>query len=228
MSNLAQLRDRIEITLVDAANAIWSAGALDDALTTALDQYNLVNPQEIETSVTLAAAGREISLTTLTDLIRVREVWWPWISTIENWPPNRVRGFRVYRDSGVPMLFMDILEGAQPQSGEKVRIWYDAPQTIDDLNGSATTVPIEHESYLVIGAAGYAALSRTIDLIEISGTDLYQVGLLGSWGVRRQKEYANFLKILQGSLARGGASWGAGWALDKWDEGRDLPRSTYG
>jgi hypothetical protein len=209
----------MEITLVDGTNAIWNTGQLDDALLTALDQYNLVNPQEIETSITLAAAGRDISLTTLTNLIRVREVWYPWVSTVENWPPNRVRGWRMYRDAGVPKLFLDITEGSQPQSGEKVRIWYDAPQTVDDLNGDATTIPIEHESYLVIGACGYAALSRTVDLIEIAGTDLYQVGVLGSWGVRRQKEYANFLKDLQRSLARGGSSWGAGWALDKWDSG---------
>jgi len=229
MTALAGIRDRVEQLLLDTANAIFTTGVIDEGIRQALDEYNFVNPLKLETSITLAAAGREISLSTLTNLLRVEEVWWPWVSTVETWPPNRVRGFRVYWDDGVPYLFLDIEEGDQPQSGEKVRVWYTARHSIQDLDSAAaTTLPLEHESRIVIGAAGHAAMSRALDLVEIAGTDLYQVGLLGSWGVRKLKEYTNWLKDLQRSQARSGPAWGKGWALDKWDEGRGLPKSTYG
>jgi hypothetical protein len=229
MSALAAIRDRVEQLLLDVANAIYTTGVIDEGIRLALDEYNFVNPLQMETNLTLEATGREISLSMLTNLLRVQEVWWPWETASEYWPPNRVRGFRVYWDDAAPYLFLDIVEGDQPQAGDVVRIWYAARHAIKDLDSAAaTTLPLEHESRLVIGAAGHAAMSRALDLVEVAGTDLYQVGLLGSWGVRKLKEYTNWLKELQRTQARSGPAWGTGWALDKWDEGRDLPKTTYG
>lgn len=229
MSNLVAIRDRVEQMLLDVSNAIFTTGVIDEGIRQALDQYNFVSPLMMESALTLPAAGREISLTSLSNLLKVVDVWWPYDSSAESWPPNRVRGWRVYWDNALPLLFLDIYEGGQPQSGEKVRIWYSARHTIDGLDSAtATTIPGQHESLIVLGAAGHAAMSRTIDLIEISGTDLYQVGLLGAWGQRKLKEFMQGLKEIQQAAARSGPSWGAGWGLDKWDEGRDHVRDTYG
>jgi hypothetical protein len=135
----------------------------------------------------------------------------------------------VFWDDAVPKLFLDIYEGGQPQSGDVVRVWYSARHSINGLDSAtSTTLPLEHESLIVLGAAGHAAMSRAVDLIEISGTDLYQVGLLGTWGQRKIREFTDKLKQLQQAMARSGPSWGAGWALDKWDEGRDHKQDTYG
>lgn len=220
MSTLAQLRDRVEQSLLDVSNAIFTTELIDECLRQALDQYNQANPHSLETVIELPGDGREIALDALTDLSQVTEVWWPYDSAaaVESWPPNRVTGFRVYWDDARPVLFLDVLAGAQPQAGEEVRIWYVARHTIQGLDAAAvTTLPGEHESMLVIGAAGHAAMARALDLLESSGTDLYAIGLMATWGRARQREYAAFLKGLKERGARSGMPWGAGWSLDQWD-----------
>ena len=218
MSDLAALRDRVEQTLLDTGNAIWATGAIDEALRTALHQYSEHNPQNIETYITLGADGREISLSSLTGLLNVIEVWWPYDHTEEVWPPNKVKGFRIFWDAGVPMLLLDSVDADQPESGDEVRIFYSAKQEIDDLDSAtATTVPAPHETWLVIGAAGHAAMSRALDLMETAGTDMYAIGLMATWGRSKLREFTAFLFSLREKGARRGPSWGPGWRVDKWD-----------
>lgn len=223
MSTLAQMRDRVELMLQDTGNVIWDTDTLDEALKQALDQYNSVNPLHMETVITLPGDGREIALSGITGLLDVLDVWWPYDSDAasETWPPNRVRGWRVWWDDAQPLLFLEIDNSGQPQTGEEVRIWFTKRQTIQDLDSAdTTTLRGDHESLVVLGAAGHAAMSRTVDLVEVSGTDLYQVSILGTWGQRKIREYQSALRQLERHHARRGRSWGLGWALDKWDERR--------
>jgi len=231
MTALAGIRDRVEVMLMDTGNAIYDAGTIDEALRLALDQYNYVNPLTMETVITLPGDGREIALSDLTGLVKVIDVWWPYDSdaSSENWPPNRVRGFAVWWDDNQAVLFLDILQGSQPKTDEEVRVWYSKRQTIEDLDAASTTTLIgEHESLVVLGAAGHAAMSRTADLVETANTDLYQVGLLGTWGQRKIREFNTLLKQVQRESARSGRAWRTGWSLDKWDEGKDQIENTYG
>jgi hypothetical protein len=220
MSTLAQLRDRVEQILVDLTNAIFSTTLIDECLRQALDQYNQASPMANETVLVLPGDGREIALDSLSNLAQVTDVWWPYDSaaTSETWPPNRVTGYRVYWDDARPVLFLDILAGEQPQASDEVRVWYVARHAIQDLDSAAaTTLPLEHETMLAIGAAGHAAMSRALDLLETAGTDLYAIGLMATWGRARQREYAGFLKGLKEREVRAGRPWGAGWNMDKWD-----------
>jgi len=220
MSDIAALIVRCSAMLMDTGLAIWPALTLGEAFTQALDQYNIVKPLHMETVITLPGDGHEIALSDITGLIGVLNVWWPYDSaaTAETWPPNRVRGWRVWWDDAQAVLFLEIDDGAQPKLDDEVRIWYTKKQTIKDLAAAdSTTIPGDHESLIVLGAAGHAAMSRTVDLIEIGGTDLYQVGILGTWGQRKIREFETQLKALQRYEARRGPSWGAGWALDKYD-----------
>lgn len=231
MSTLAELRDRCEVMLMDTGNAIWDTGTIDEGIRLALDQYNFVNPLTMETVITLPGDGREIALSGVSGLVKVIDVWWPYDSdaTSETWPPNRVRGFAVWWDDNQAVLFLDITEGSQPQQNEELRLWYSKRQTIQDLDSAdSTTLLGEHESYIVLGGAGHAAMSRTVDLVETANTDLYQVGLLGTWGQRKIREYNAFLRDLSRQSARSGRSWRSGWSLDKWDEGKDQVQNTYG
>jgi hypothetical protein len=223
LSTLSQIRDRVEATLMDVANAIWDTATLDESLRQCLDEYTAVFPLMSETVIVLPGDGREIAIESLAGMLEVLEVWWPYDSdaATEAWPPNRVRGFRVYWDDARPVLFLDLVGGDQPQQDDEVRIWYAKAQTIQDLDSAAvTTVLTSHESQLVKGAAGHAALSRMADLIEDGSIDLYGVGLLATWGRTREREWASFLEGLRRQSARRGVPWGSGWALDKWDSGR--------
>ena len=136
----------------------------------------------------------------------------------DTWPPNKVRGFRLWWDDAQPVLFLDIIGSDQPEQDDELRIWYARRQTIQDLDSAAvTTVMADHESSLVKGAAAHCALSRTVDLIEVAGADLYAIGLLGTWGRAKEREWYTFLESLRKKSARRGLPWGQGWPLDKWD-----------
>ncbi|MFN2213926.1 MAG: hypothetical protein ACK2UE_12720 [Anaerolineales bacterium] len=221
MSTIAELIVRCSAMLMDTGLAIWDAGTLGEAFLQALDQYNDVNPLHMETVITLPGDGREIALNGIDGLLGVIDVWWPYDSGAarETWPPNRVRGWRLWWDDAQPVLFLEIKDGSQPQTDEEVRIWYTKCQTIQDLkDADITTIQEDHESLLVMGAAGHAAMSRAIDLVETVGTDLYQVGVLGTWGQRKLREFQAAIRELERQYARRGPSWGQGWQLDKWDE----------
>jgi len=220
MTALAAIRVRVEVMLRDTGLAIWDADVIDEGLRLALDQYSLVKPLHMETVITLPGDGREIALSGIADLIKVLDVWWPYDSaaSAEAWPPNRVNGWRLWWDDAQAVLFLEIDAGAQPELDDEVRVWYAKRQTIQDLDSAdITSLQGEHESLIVLGGAGHAAMSRTVELIEEVGTDLYQVGILGTWGQRKLREFQAELKTLQRYEARRGPSWGAGWALDKYD-----------
>ena len=220
MTDLAAIRDRIEEMLMDDANAIFATATIDEGIHLALDQYNNVNPLTMETVITLPGDGREIALNGVTGLVGVLDVWWPYDSDAaqETWPPNKVRGYRLWWDDNQPVLFLEIDDGGQPKTDDEVRIWYSKQQTIQDLDSAdSTTLPDDHESVIVLGAAGHAAMSRTADLIETANTDLYQVGLLGTWGQRKLREFQSRLSQIQRIGARSGPAWRTGWSLDKWD-----------
>lgn len=230
MTALAAIRDRIEVMLQDTGNAIWDSDVIDEGIRQALDQYDLVNPKHMEEVITLPGDGREIALSGVTGLLSVLDVWWPYDTTgDEEWPPNRVRGWRLWWDDNQAVLFLEIKDSSQPKADDDLRLWYAKRQTIKDLDSAdITTLRGDHESIIVLGAAGHAAMSRTVDLIEEVGTDLYQVGILGTWGQRKLREFQSELKKLQRAQARRGPSWLSGWSLDKWDEGRDHVQDTYG
>jgi hypothetical protein len=218
MSALSVYRTRILQYLFDTGSAIWSTDAIDEALRHALSQYNQLLPYTGNTVITLPGDGREIDLSSIANLRAVTDVYWPYDSTVEVWPPNRIRGYTVYFDDSNAILYLTAIDGDQPQTGDELRLWYAANHSIQDLDSaSTTTLPDEHESLLCTGAAGQAAFMRTVDLIETSGADLYGTGLLGSWANKKLMEFNTQLALLARGQARGGVAYGEGWKLDKWD-----------
>ena len=136
MSTLAQLIDRVEVALLDATNTHFAVDTITQGLRQALKEYSLVKPQEGETVITLPGVGREIALDSITGLLEVTDVWWPYdtLATAEVWPPNRVRGWRVWWDDARPVLFLTRYDGEQPQKNEEMRLWYVKQQTIENLD----------------------------------------------------------------------------------------------
>jgi hypothetical protein len=131
-----------------------------------------------------------------------------------------VRGWHVYIDDARPVLFLDRYDGDQPQEDDQMRIWFTRLQTIQDLDEAAvTSVRADHETALCLAAAGYAALSRTLDLTETAGTDLYAMALMATWGNAKVRAWLRWLDQLRAHQVRlRGQPGPAGWTLDKWDE----------
>jgi hypothetical protein len=219
MSTLAELRDRVEQILSDTTNTVWSTNAIDEGIRLALGEYSLVMPAKLDEVLTLAADGREIDVLGVDGLLKVTEVWWPYDSAAEIWPPNRVLGWYQFKSSSGEVLFLNQFEGNEPQTGDEVRIWYTYRQTIEDLDSATeSTFPEIHDSLLVMGAAALAVQARSLDQLRITEVDPDIIAKMDKWANDRLKEFRASLEILRGQEARSGSSWGPGWAVDKWNE----------
>jgi hypothetical protein len=215
MSTLAQLEARLAARLVDAGNAVFATATLDEALRAALSDYTAAAPLTMETVLVLPGDGREIALSGVDGLTGVTDVWWPFDPGSEIWPPNRVRGFRLWWDDAQPVLFLESAAGGAPREGDALRLWYTRAHTIESLDaGALTTLPAHHESGLVTGAAGYAAVSENIDQIGALHLDLTETDELRRWGSARLAEFERFLGALRAAAPAPGPAFGAGWVLD--------------
>ena len=217
MSTLAQLQARLAARLVDAANTVFAAGTLEEALRAALSDYTAAAPLTMETVLVVPGDGREIALNSVAGLIGVTDVWWPYDSESASpaWPPNRVRGFRLWWDDAQPVLFLESAGGGLHLAGDEVRLWYTRAHTLQDLDGGAlTTVPAHHESQLVTGAAGYAALSENLDQIGAIKLDPTETDELRRWGSARLAEFDRFLAALRAAAPLPGPAFGLGWEIE--------------
>ena len=154
MSTLSELRELVEQDVDDAGNAVWTTAEIDRAIEKALSEYSRARPLQGDGTITLAADGREVSLSTLTGLTTVVRVWYPYTSTDPEDPPQ----WRQWELWGSTLY---VLDGDEPASGDVVRVYYHELHTIEDLNSATeTTVPPEDEETVVLGAGGYAALEK--------------------------------------------------------------------
>jgi len=181
---LSAIRARVEARLQDAGHARWSADDLDEAIRAALEDYAQYQPDHAVTEIALSAAGREIDLSSVPDLLRVERVWWDYDAASPGYPP-RWRQFEVWPGA---ILYIDDPE--EPQAGDVVRVWYTRPHAIDGLDGAtATTIPVDDVGIVVAGAAAYAALSRAVELAEALNVDRDVPDRLLQWGKDQHKAF---------------------------------------
>lgn len=215
---LATLRGRVRAALMDASSLIWLDADLDTAIGEALRQLSAASPASYTAALTLTADGRELSLEALSDLIGVSEVWYPYTAAAAG--VGEVFGicpFRFFWEADTPTLRLEPQDGRIPRAGEGLRLFYTGMLKLDGLDGATqTTLPGRDEALAALGAAGQAALSRALDLMETPSQDLYAVTLLAVWGRSRLKEFNAGLEARRAASARRGAgvSLGGGWAID--------------
>jgi hypothetical protein len=218
---LTQFETRLAAFLMDEAGAVWPTTALDESLRQSLEEYSQANPLSLETVLTTPAAGREIALNGLSGLRQVTDVWWPYDSdaVAQGWPPNRPRGWRLWWDDAQPVLILHAEDGAEPQAGDEVRLWYTAGQRIQGLDGAdSTTVCAEHQSLVVLGAAAYACWSRSVDQTETPATAAVSTPNYAALALRFLKLFrARLQEIRAGQGQVRGTPFGPGWRLDRWD-----------
>ena len=187
MSDLAALRDLVEMDLDDAGNATWTTGEVDRSIKRALVEYSRVSPQRVVGSLLLAADGREISVSTLTGLTGVVRVWHPYTALNPEDPPE----WRRWELWGTTLY---ILDGAEPASGESVRVYYHKGHTIDDLDAAtSTTVPVDDEEVIVLGAGAYAAMQKARGSVGAAGVSTETPEHWLRWAVARMDGFATAL-----------------------------------
>ena len=213
---LATLRGRVRTALMDASSLIWLDADLEAAIGEALRLLSAAAPAGYTAALTLAADGKELSLAALTDLLGVSEVWYPYTAaTAGVGEVLAVCPFRFFWDGDTPTLRLEPEDGRIPRAGEGLRLFYTGVLKLDGLEGATlTTLPARDEALVALGAAGQAALSRALDLMETPSQDLYAVTLLAVWGRSRLKEFNAGLEARRAASARRGAGVNAGRGWD--------------
>ena len=217
-TNLATMESRVRQMLTDTGATAYSVGTIDEAIRQAIAEYSDSFPRQVDTIVTLPAAGREIALANLTEINSVLAVYWPFDPSKDVWPPNRVSGFRLDFDDGQPLLTLTSDLGDEPQANDDVRILYGTLHHLDDLDGAAgTSIPPSHESIIVLGAAGFAATMRSGDVTSTYTQTPRTLANLSVWAAMRVAEFrAKIARIAAQSIGHGPA-FSAGWQLDQWE-----------
>ena len=219
MSALAVFRTRILLMLGDSSSARYSNDEVDEALRQALVLYSKAYPQISSQEITISAAGRDQTLTTCTNFMNLIDFIYPYDSTAAD-PLVYAYPFYVFWKAGTP--YLHIGGSAVPAAAEKILANFSAFHEVEDLDSAAaTTVREDHESFLVIGAAGTAAINRGAKVFEAYGSQSNDNDELVAWGNQRMAAFQNILDDLSRSDSPRPSSGFPGssphWDLDKWD-----------
>ena len=155
--NIEQFRAQLAAILMDPTNLTWDSSVLDAALRQALAAYTASCPHTIKAVVTLTESSRTVDLSSLTDLVDILLVEYPYLENGMSFSP----GWQLFRDRMAAKLVLTL--NHLPQPGEQISLLYTACHTIEGLDSAAlTSVEPQDEPLLVCGAAGYAACSRAL------------------------------------------------------------------
>jgi hypothetical protein len=148
-ATLAALRALVRKDLHDEDSAAyrWTDAVLDRHITRAVNEYSLHAPREQKTTLTTTAGSRDVSISTLTDLLEIAAVEWP----TGEFPPRLV-GFAKW----VTTITLDVV--GPPSGVENVNVYWLKSHLID---GSGSSIPAIHDDVIAAGAAAYAALDWT-------------------------------------------------------------------
>ena len=159
MSNLAAYRIAILALLTDAGNAIFSNDMVDQALRWALAEYSNRRPliRTYQYSVDSTTGIHNLPTDFVTKHITKVELY-------DADPDSIIQlGFYAYKRDEQWIINTNY----QVEAGEVLQVSYTDIHTVDNLDAAAgTTIPIEDEPILHIGAAGRAALLRSLDRVE--------------------------------------------------------------
>ena len=211
-ATLATLRDRVEVILQDSTNATYATGDIDEAITQALHRYQQTRPRQAIGTIALAAAGREIDISSLTGYVEVLRVWWDYTAASpEHWP--NWRSFQVW-----PGDLLYIRDEEEPANGDNVRVWYTLPHTLNGLaSASATTFDAQDESTIATGAAGFAALFRAQEVAESVTADGGASRNLREWAVLMLDRFEAELAKIAAQQAANHSGLAPLASLDRWD-----------
>lgn len=207
--NLTTMRDNVERDLDDAGNAVWSTDEIDRAITRALVEYSKVNSLRAVTTINVTSERREFDLSGVSGLLRVAMVWWPYTAAEPEYPPNWVK-FRIWANT----LYLQTED--EPQSGDVIRLYYLKKQTIDGLEGAAaTTVPVDDEELIILGATAYAALEKARTAIGKVGVSEETPEHWRNWGNERFLEFKAGLDFVRDREAMGEDARVGPWELEE-------------
>jgi hypothetical protein len=180
--NLNDMRSRIRKDLhdEDSQNYRWTDSELNRHIDHVVRELSLSCPLEAKATLTTTAESRDLSISSLTDLIEIEAVEYP----VGDYPPSYIR-FSVWAD------ILTLLTDNLPGEGEDVYVYYGKLHT---LNADSSTIPAKLEDLIALGATAYAAMewaNFAANRVNVGGAYSWR-GYL-TWG---QDRLAEFMKGL--------------------------------
>ncbi len=172
--NLSDMRTRVRRDLhdEDSGNYRWTDTELDRNIDHALRELSLAVPLEAKATLTATAGSRDLSTSSLTNLISIEAVEYP----VANYPPAYVR-FSLWQST------LTLLVDGAPAGSESVYVYYNKLHTLD---ATTSTIPPYLEDLAATGAESYAALewaSYATNRVNVGGEDTWKNYL--AWGQDR-------------------------------------------
>lgn len=182
---------------------------VDEAIRWALHRHSEIQPDRTITTLALTADGREVDISSITDYLHIERVWWDYDSADPVYPPN----WRDFETWPGDVLFIE--DGEEPQTSDVVRLWYTRLHTLNGLDSAtATSLPADHQTLIVIGASGFVAQERVQDEER-----RYVPRKLREWADARLREFERGLKALARRQAARHSGLAPGPTLDRWEDG---------
>jgi hypothetical protein len=129
---------------------------IDEAIRWAVGRFNEIAPQETVTTLTLSSDGRDDPVSTITEMLRITRVWWPYTASSPatpsrqfppQWVSYEIWGSVLSESEGTgPSATLYIKASTEHQSSDSVRVWYQRLCTLNGLDGASdTTIPDDAE-----------------------------------------------------------------------------------
>ena len=191
---LADIRTRVREDLQDTgdSNYRWTNDEIDGAIERAIREYSLACPLKQKTDVATVDGSHELDISGLANRLKVYSIEFP----KGEYPPF-LQSFELYMDTA----YMEA-EG----NGDDVAVRWGELHT---LSTTETTIPVEHEETVVLGATAYLATSAaayTADRATISGR--WAAPAFLRWGAARLGLYHSRLKDLTRNIKTGSLEGG--------------------
>jgi hypothetical protein len=165
----------------------WSDTALDRHIAHAVEELSAVWPRVTSATIAVGTGGRTYDVGGIPDLAQspqaILAVEWPYDPAAPIYPPPLVP----FRLDGTTLT---LLTPEAPLAGQAIRVWYGAPHILSE---DETTLGIEDEPVVSLGAAAYATLERASLAIEQVSVSGYVPSQYLAWGERALARFQGIL-----------------------------------
>jgi hypothetical protein len=148
----ATITAKVLLTLQDSGTAIWSTAEVRLGLDNALQEISEYTPRLAQATVAFASTVRELSISSLTDLMDVDMVEFPINLQPKRYVNFSVRGSSVILDTYLPSV----------SSSDTAYIWYTTPHVLDGT--TTNSLPVREHNILIELTAGEMAISKASKL----------------------------------------------------------------
>ncbi|NMC29375.1 MAG: hypothetical protein GYA45_04820 [Pelolinea sp.] len=195
MTNLTLCRTRVLNTL-RSTNEKFEDDIVDEAIRRILDEYSQAFPDVRTAIFPLLESGRAQLLVDCKGLLAVQQLILPYQWDILDPLIDEREDFYVFFHQSQPYVYFTGFP--VPLAGQLVSLRFACRHTMTELDDAAdTTVRPDHESMLVLGAAGAAATSRAAGTIEQWGGRASDPNQLMLWGQAQYQKFREFLLTIR-------------------------------